>query len=97
MSNWIIFYITLLNWHSCWNGTISFETFVETEISCCAPRFYWFWSWESEPEILERSRVQSHKFWKRWCQSQIFYLRLCNLAMPPKSRKLNWHLKKYYS
>ena len=25
--------------NSCWNGTISFETFVETEISCCAPRF----------------------------------------------------------
>jgi len=22
----------------CWNGIVSFETFVETEISCCAPR-----------------------------------------------------------
>ena len=25
--------------NSCWNGTTSFENFVETEISCCAPRF----------------------------------------------------------
>ena len=25
--------------NSCWNGTISFETFVGTDISCCAPRF----------------------------------------------------------
>ena len=24
---------------TCWNGTISFETFVETENSCCAPWF----------------------------------------------------------
>jgi len=23
----------------CWNGTISFKNFVETEISCCVPRF----------------------------------------------------------
>jgi len=25
--------------NSCWNGAISFETFVETEISCCVPWF----------------------------------------------------------
>jgi len=25
--------------NSCWNGTISFETFVETEIYCCVPWF----------------------------------------------------------
>jgi len=24
---------------ACWNSTISFETFIETENSCCAPRF----------------------------------------------------------
>jgi len=24
---------------NCWNGTISSETFIETENSCCAPRF----------------------------------------------------------
>ena len=25
--------------NSCWNGTLSFETFIETENSCCVPRF----------------------------------------------------------
>jgi len=24
---------------ACWNGTISFQTFIETENSCCVPRF----------------------------------------------------------
>jgi len=33
------FYITLLNWGFLLNCTISFETFVETNISYCAPRF----------------------------------------------------------
>jgi len=49
--------------NSCWNGWISFETFVGTKISCCAPRFpliltHKFHSLcvkESESEILERS------------------------------------------
>ena len=26
-----------LNGYSCGDGTISFETFIETDISCCAP------------------------------------------------------------
>ena len=47
----------------CWNGTISFETFVETDISCCAPRFpliltakfHSLYVKESESEILGRS------------------------------------------
>jgi len=33
------FHITLLSWDPCWNGTISFETFVGSAISCCEPRF----------------------------------------------------------
>jgi len=41
---------------------VSFETFVETEISCCAPRFHWFYQLNfipfmlrsRESEILER-------------------------------------------
>ena len=44
-----------------WNGTMSFETFVETDISCCAPRFpliltvkfHSLYVKESESEILE--------------------------------------------
>ena len=36
--NSVNFYITLINW-ACWNGAISYETFVETENSCCVPRF----------------------------------------------------------
>ena len=31
-------YITLVG-NACGNGTISYETFVETEISCCVPRY----------------------------------------------------------
>jgi len=38
-SNWIIFYITHLSWEFVIKCTLSFETFVETEISCWAPRF----------------------------------------------------------
>ena len=49
--------------NSYWNGTISFETFVETELSCCPPRFpliltfklHSLYVEESESEILERS------------------------------------------
>jgi len=39
MSNWIIFTPHSCIGNSCWNGAISFETFVEREISCCIPRF----------------------------------------------------------
>ena len=35
----LFFYITLQVGNSCWNDTVSFETFIETENSCCAPRF----------------------------------------------------------
>jgi len=38
MSNWIIFYITFLNWEFLLKSTISFETFVESGISYSAPR-----------------------------------------------------------
>jgi len=41
-SNWNILYITLLSWvflYFCWNCTIFFETFIETENSCCVTRF----------------------------------------------------------
>ena len=49
--------------NSSWNGTISFETFVETENSCCVPwfpliltaKFHSFYVKESE--ILERSEI----------------------------------------
>ena len=70
------FCIKLLNWDSCWNGTISFKTFVETEISCCAPRFpliltdkfHLFCVKESESEILERweSENLESRIWKFW-------------------------------
>jgi len=82
MSNWIIFYIPLQIKNSCWNGTISFETFVETEISCCAPRFpliltakFHFNVKESKSEILEsRSRESDSEL----LETRIFYLRLRN-------------------
>jgi len=59
------FYITLLNGNSCSNGTISFETFIEADISCGAPRFpliftakfHSLYVKESESEILERSDI----------------------------------------
>ena len=52
--------------NSCWNGTISFQTFVETESSCCAPRFpliltaefHSLYVKESGSEILERSESE---------------------------------------
>jgi len=61
-SNWIIFYITLLKWEFLLKSYNCFGTFVETEISCCAPRFplistvkFRFLDVkESESEILER-------------------------------------------
>jgi len=67
MYNCIILYITRLNWEFLLNGTISFETFVETEISCCAPRFplilpaklHSLYVKGPESEILERSELES--------------------------------------
>ena len=35
MYNWIVFYITLLNWEFLLHGTSSFETFVETDFLLC--------------------------------------------------------------
>jgi len=55
---------------SCLNGTISFETFVETEISCCVQWFpliltaKFYSLFVKELEILARS---SQKFWKVGC------------------------------
>jgi len=66
------FYIALLNWefllkwyNFCWNGIISVETFVETDISCCVHDFHWFQQPKFIPLML-RSR------------SLIFFLRLRN-------------------
>jgi len=75
MSNWIILYITLPCWEFLLKWYISFENFVEAEISCCAPRFpliltaklHFLYLKESESEILE-SRIRK------------FYLRLRNPA-----------------
>ena len=67
----------------CWNGIVSFETFVETEISCCAPRlplivavkFHSLYVEESESGVgfLERLS-RSSKFWDGWSWSRIFFL-----------------------
>jgi len=35
----LVFYIALLSWESWWNGTISYETFAETENSCGVQQF----------------------------------------------------------
>ena len=51
--------------NSWWNGTISFETFVEADISCCASRFPLILTakfhsfYVKESETLERSELES--------------------------------------
>ena len=62
--------------NSCWNGTISFETFVETVISCCFPQFPLIWTAkfpsfyvkESESGVRNFRKVGvgfgSQQFWK---------------------------------
>ena len=90
-SNWITFTSHSLVGNSYWIGTISYETFGETENSCCLPRFplsvicYKFlaaklhsiYVKESESEILERSELE-WKLWKGRSWSQTFHLRLRN-------------------
>jgi len=83
MSNWIIFASHSQIRNSCWNGTISFETFVETKISCCAPRFpliltakfHSFMLRSQESEILER-RSRGSYILERSELDRIFYLQL---------------------
>jgi len=64
MSNWIIFYITLLNWEFLFKWYNFFETLVETEISCRAPRLPLILTvkfhslYVKESEILERSESE---------------------------------------
>jgi len=63
---------------ACWNGTISFETFIETDNSCRVPRFPLIASCykivDSQTSFMLCSR--SRKFWKG--RSWTFYLRLRN-------------------
>ena len=97
MSNWIISCITLLQaingnscWNPCWNGTIYFQTFIETENSCSVPRFSliaccckivdsqtslrYVKGWEAGVAVGNQSR----KCWKGRSWSRTFYLRLRN-------------------
>jgi len=88
MSSWVIFYITLLRWNFCWNGTVSFKTFVESDISCCVPRLPLILTvkfhslYVKESQILETRSRESEILESR---SRIFYLRLRNPAS-----KFNW-------
>ena len=83
------FYIRLLNREFLLKWYNTFETFVETEFSCCIPRFpliltakfHSLCVKESELEILERSEMlesRSRKFRKVAGGSRTFYLRLIN-------------------
>ena len=92
MSNWIIFTSHSLIGNFCWNGIISFEILVETEISCCAPRFPLILTAKFHSLHIKESGVGvgnfgkagvgvgsgSRKFWKDRSCSRIFYLRLRN-------------------
>jgi len=77
MLSWIIFYITLLNWEFLFKWYNFFETFVESAISCCVPRFPLILTakfhslYLKESEILERSEILESR-------SRIFYLWLRN-------------------
>jgi len=90
MSNWIIIYITLLSWEFLLKWCNFFWSFVETEISCCAPwfpfiltaKFHSLYVEESESGIFER---WSRKFWKDRNRRWIFYLRLRNPAWSKQS------------
>jgi len=61
---------------------VSFEAFIETENSCCVPRFPLIASCyrivDSQTSFTLRSRRRRQKFWKGW--SRTFYLRLRILA-----------------
>ena len=60
-----------------WNFSISFETFVETETSCCVPRFALITSgYKIVGSKTSFTFKNSGKFWKG--QSRTFYLRLRN-------------------
>ena len=73
MSNWVIFYITHLIWEFLFKWYNFFWNFVETEVSCCAPRFpliltakfHSLYVKESEPGVGvgNKKRSRSQKFW----------------------------------
>jgi len=73
---------------ACWNDAISLETFVETENSCCVPRFpliascYKIVDSQSSLNVMLRSRCQDRKFWKGRSWSRTFY---------PRPRNPAWH------
>jgi len=63
-----------------WNGTISFETFIETENSCCVPRFPLIASCYKIVDSQTSSLcVKGSEIWKG--RSWTCYLRLRNLAV----------------
>jgi len=87
MPSWIIFTSHSKIGNSCWNGTIYVETFVETEISCCASRFPVILTakfhslYVKESEIFERLEIletQSRESKILESRSRIFYFRLRN-------------------
>jgi len=69
-------FFTLHSWigNSCWNGAISFETFVESEISCCVPRFLLI----PTANLSFMLRGWIRKFWEFGVGSRIFCLRFRN-------------------
>ena len=79
VSNRIILYITLLNWEFLLKWYNFFETFVETDISCCVPRFpliltatfHSLYVKELESEILERPESEILERWSRDSESEI--------------------------
>jgi len=62
---------SFLTSNSCWNGTISFETFVETDISCCALRFPLILTAKFHSLYIKESEILESR-------SRIFYLRFRN-------------------
>jgi len=103
MSSWIMFYITLLNWNSCWNCTICFKTFVETKISCCVSQFPLILTvnfhsfYVKESEILERSEPGVGNFGKVRARSRILCLRLRNPGFETSLHEtLIYNYKRYF-
>ena len=68
--------------NSWWNGAISFETFAETEISCCVPRFplilianfHSLYVKESESDILPPTLPPCWSVNSRWFECTYFQL-----------------------
>jgi len=68
-----------------WIGTISYKTFVETENSCCVPRFSLSVALVATKLLATKLhspmlRSRSRKFWKGRSWSQTFHIRLRNLG-----------------